>query len=76
MPSNKIEENLSCFSVRLSPSDKLDLSVSGKKLVPGSVMVGEWYSVEILSSIVGRVHLVVSNPDLNSFSKELSWSHQ
>lgn len=56
-----------------STSDKMDHGVWGKELKHIVVKVGEWYELEDLSSILGSVHLVRSNPAVHIFTTELPW---
>jgi len=55
------------------PLDSVDDILKSTRGRP--VVVGDWYGIEPVQSIVGSVHVVRSNFAVSPFTKELPWSH-
>lgn len=74
-PSYIVEGNLVFIRLRWSLSDKMDHSFGGKVLEGNSVNVRECHAVGSLSSIMGNMPFVRSNPAIHPFLRNCHGCH-
>lgn len=60
--SDIVDKTFGCICMRWIISEKMDGSVCGKQILSCSLIIGEWYGVEILPCVMTSLHLGSSNP--------------
>lgn len=69
--SHVMRKITSYICVPWSLSSKMDHSAFAKELGGGSVNVGEWYGVNVLSSIMDSKHLIRCDPAVHLFKRRI-----
>jgi len=74
-PVDEVDDLLRCVCLRWATDDGIDHTVLPVPSRGRPVVVGEWYGIEPMQSILGTVHVLRSNFAVAPFTSELPWSH-